>query len=71
VTPEQGNMLMTLGLVLLLPGAVLCFANRLPFLGHLAGDLCILRSSFTFCFPIGTGILLSLLHSFVWWLLRK
>ncbi|MER9442349.1 DUF2905 domain-containing protein [Mesorhizobium sp. M0340] len=40
-------------------------------LGKLPGDVVIQRENFTFYAPIGTGILISIVLSFVLWLLNR
>ncbi|HHY32702.1 MAG TPA: DUF2905 domain-containing protein [Firmicutes bacterium] len=56
-----GKMLMMLGGLLLVFGAILTFADKLPGIGRLPGDILIRRGNFTFYFPIATSILLSVL----------
>ncbi len=65
-------MLITIGLVLVVAGVLFTFADRLPIkLGRLPGDIHIQGKNSTFYFPITTCILLSLLLSFVLWILRR
>lgn len=66
-----GKGLMLLGLVLLVFGALLTLGGRIPWLGRLPGDFVIDRPGFTFYFPLGTSILLSVLLSLVLWFLRR
>jgi hypothetical protein len=68
----MGRMLITIGLVLVVAGVLFTFADRLPIkLGRLPGDIHIQGKNSTFYFPITTCILLSLLLSFVLWILRR
>ncbi len=71
---EMGKALLGLGLLLIVLGAVLMLGSRfgLP-IGRLPGDLhWRSRSGNTrIYFPIATSILLSILLSLVWWLLRS
>lgn len=60
---EFGRMLMWLGGSLLLLGALLTMSGRVPWLGHLPGDLVVKRENFTLFAPIGSMIVLSLLLS--------
>lgn len=55
-----GRMLMLLGVVMVLIGAVLAFAGRIPGIGRLPGDILIRRGNFTFYFPLATSIVLSI-----------
>jgi hypothetical protein len=40
-------------------------------LGRLPGDIVVERDTFTFYFPLATGLLLSVILSVVWWLLAR
>ena len=66
-----GKLLIGLGLVLILAGLLLTFAGKIPFLGRLPGDIRIEREHFSFFFPLGTCLLLSLLLSLIFWLFRR
>jgi hypothetical protein len=65
-----GRLLMLTGVVLFVIGAALTFLGRTS-LGRLPGDIVVERSNFTFYFPIVTSILLSLILSGIFWLLRR
>ncbi|MGE5587332.1 MAG: DUF2905 domain-containing protein [Clostridia bacterium] len=54
-------MLMVLGGVMLVFGALLAFGEKLPGIGRLPGDILIRRGNFTFYFPLATSIVLSVL----------
>jgi hypothetical protein len=69
--PHLGKTLIFFGLLIALLGGVITLADRLPWLGRLPGDIHIKRENFTFYFPLATSILISLLLSFILWLLRK
>ena len=69
-TGGLGRMLMLAGVVLFLIGAAFALLGRTP-LGRLPGDVVVQRSNFTFYFPIVTSILLSLILSGIFWLLRR
>jgi hypothetical protein len=69
--PGLGKSLIMLGLVIALIGVVLSFAGRIPWLGRLPGDIYVKRENFTFYFPLATSIILSVVISFILWLLRK
>ena len=68
---DLGRMLMIVGGVLLLLGALFSLGGRVPWLGRLPGDIAIERDNFRFYFPLGTSILISVVLSFVLWLLRR
>ena len=56
-----GRMLIIFGLLLVVIGALLLFAPKIPLLGRLPDDIVIRRENFTFYFPVATCILLSIL----------
>lgn len=66
-----GRTLVLLGALLVAVGLLLIFAERIPYLGRLPGDLVYRRGSFTFYFPLATSILLSLLLTLLLWVLRR
>ena len=66
-----GKTLVVLGLLLAIVGVIFLFAGKLPWLGHLPGDITIQRERFSFYFPITTCIIISLLISLVLYLFRR
>ncbi len=66
-----GRQLIILGLIIMIIGIVISISPRLPWLGKLPGDIHIRKGNFSFYFPLGTCILLSLLLSFILWLFRR
>ncbi|RLC67296.1 MAG: DUF2905 domain-containing protein [Chloroflexi bacterium] len=56
-----GKTMMLIGAGLLLLGGLLWVASRLPFLGHLPGDVRIERPGFTCLVPLTSSIILSIL----------
>ena len=68
---NPGKLLIILGLALAAAGLLLTFGGKIPFIGKLPGDLRIERENFTFYFPLGTCLLLSLLLSLIFWLFRR
>ena len=69
--PPLGKSLIILGLVIALIGVILTFAGKIPCLGRLPGDIYIKREHFTLYFPLATSIIISLILSLIFWLLRK
>jgi hypothetical protein len=67
-----GKLLIGLGLVLALAGAVLILAERfgLP-LGRLPGDLAYRGKHFSVFLPLGTSLLLSLVLSVIFYLIAR
>ena len=68
---HPGKSLVIFGIVLIIAGLLLTFAGKLPFLGKFPGDIRIERETFSFYFPLGTCLLLSLLLSLLFWLFRR
>ena len=61
--------LLTLLIALLVMGALTPWLRRLGF-GRLPGDITIERNGRQYVFPIGSTIILSLLASLIFWMLR-
>lgn len=55
------KMLIFLGFTMVILGAILLLAGKIPGLGKLPGDIFVQKGNFTFYFPLVTSILLSLL----------
>jgi hypothetical protein len=68
---DLGRMLIVLGVVVALLGVVLVLAGRVPWLGRLPGDLHVQRDGWSFHFPLGTSILLSLVLTVLLWLVGR
>ena len=62
---EIGRLLLVFGLILAVVGLVLIFADKIPFLGRLPGDIVIKKRNFTVFFPLATMILLSIVITVV------
>jgi Protein of unknown function (DUF2905) len=68
---DLGKTLVYLGLILVVVGVVLSLAGKLPWLGHLPGDIYIQRERFTFYFPLATCILISVVVTLVLYFFRR
>ena len=68
---ELGKMLVVIGLMIAVVGALLWAGIGRSWLGRLPGDIHHTRDNFSFHFPIVTCLLLSLVLSLVLWLFRK
>jgi uncharacterized membrane protein len=66
-----GRLLIIIGFALVLVGLVISLAPRVPWLGKLPGDIYLKKENFSFYFPLGSCILISLLLSFIMWLFRR
>ena len=67
----MGKFLIITGVVLVIAGIIIQFADRIPFLGKLPGDIAIERENFKFYFPTTTSIVVSILISLVVFLINK
>jgi DUF2905 family protein len=68
---EIGKVIFIIGLVLAAVGLCLWkFSGKLP-LGRLPGDIVIEKPGFSFYFPLTTCILISIILTLLFWLLRK
>lgn len=68
---DLARLLIIIGVVLVVVGLALLLVPKIPGLGRLPGDIVIKRENFTFYFPLGTSILLSIILSLIFWLFRQ
>lgn len=66
-----GKGLIFLGILLILLGIFFSVGTKIPWLGHLPGDIYIQRERYSFYFPLTTCILLSLIITLVLYLFRR
>ncbi len=57
---EIGKWLILLGVLLVAVGAVVYLLGKVPWIGHLPGDISFQSGNFACFFPIATSILLSI-----------
>ena len=57
---DLGRLLVVLGCVAIVAGAALLLLPRIPWLGHLPGDLMTRRGPLTFYFPLVTSLVVSI-----------
>ncbi len=62
--------LIIIGIILVLAGLLWPWLSKLG-LGHLPGDIRIKREGFEFYFPLTSGIIISLVLSLIFWILRR
>lgn len=67
----MGKTLIILGMLLVGAGLLLSLGGNLPWLGKLPGDIRIERENFSFYFPLGTCLVISVLLSLLFWLFRR
>lgn len=68
---DLGRLLMLVGAVVFVLGAVITLAGRLPWFGRLPGDLVVERGPVTFYFPIVTSLVISVVLTLLFWLFRR
>jgi hypothetical protein len=69
---QMGRLLVVMGGILALVGLLLMLGPKLPFrLGRLPLDFRYQRDNFTFYFPLGTSILISVVLTLVFGLLNR
>lgn len=66
-----GRMLVLMGIVLVAIGLLVMASGKVPGLFRLPGDIVIKREGFTFFFPLTTSLLISLVLTLVFYLLRR
>ena len=69
-----GKILLGLGVLLFIIGAIFAFADRVPglgWLGRLPGDIVVKRENFSFYFPLATSVLVSIVLSLLMWFLSR
>lgn len=67
----MGRFLIITGVIIIVLGGLLLLSGKVPWLGRLPGDILIQRKNFTFYFPLATSILLSIIVTFVLWILGR
>ena len=68
---EIGKLLVIVGLIMAVVGAMLWSGIGRGWLGRLPGDIQYSRGNFHFYFPIATCLILSALLTLIMWLMRK
>ena len=68
---ELGKLLIVAGGLLVCVGALFLLGGKLSWFGHLPGDISIQRGNFSIYFPLATSILVSIVVSLLFALLRR
>jgi hypothetical protein len=72
---DLGKILIGFGIVVVVLGGILWlaghFTGKVPWLGRLPGDIYIERGSWSFYFPLGMSIGVSIVLSLVLWLFSR
>ena len=66
-----GKLLIIVGILLVVIGLAFVFADKIPFLGRLPGDIYIKRERFSFYFPITTSIIISIILTILFSIFKK
>ena len=67
----MGKILIIAGIVLVIAGVAIHYADRASLFGRLPGDIVIERPNFRLYFPVMTSVILSILISLVLFLINK
>jgi len=68
---EFGKSLIILGAVIVVVGLLLMLAPKIPWLGRLPGDILVKKEHYSYYFPLGTCLLISIVLSLILWLFRR
>jgi hypothetical protein len=66
-----GKFLLILGIVITAVGSLLLLSGKVSWLGRLPGDIIVQKKNFTLYFPLATSIFLSILLTFIFWIIGK
>jgi hypothetical protein len=66
-----GKSLVVVGIVLVVVGLLFSLGGKIPWLGHLPGDIYVQRGRFTFFFPVTTCLFISIIITLVLYFLRR
>jgi hypothetical protein len=69
--PLIGKMLIVMGIILMLIGIIMTLGPKIPWIGRLPGDIIIKKEQFSFYFPLTTCIIISIILTLLFYLLRK
>jgi hypothetical protein len=67
----MGKFLVITGLILVVVGLLISYADKIPLLGKLPGDIYINKQNYKVFFPITTSIVLSILVSLILFLIQR
>jgi hypothetical protein len=69
---QLGKILIFCGIILTIAGLIVYFAgDKLTWLGHLPGDIRIVKENMRFYFPITTMIIVSVVLSLILYIIRR
>jgi len=65
------KLIIFVGILITVMGVLLLFANKIPWLGKLPGDIYIEKKNFSLYLPITTCVIISILLSLVFYFISK
>jgi hypothetical protein len=68
---DIGKMLIIFGVASIVIGGILMLSGKVPWIGRLPGDILVQKKNFTFYFPLATSVIISILLTLIFWLLKK
>ena len=71
MVPGAGKFLIFIGLICIVAGVVLNWNIQIPWFGRLPGDILVKKENFSFYFPVTTCLIISVILTIVFYLLRK
>ncbi|MEA2678506.1 MAG: hypothetical protein QOK03_228 [Candidatus Binataceae bacterium] len=66
-----GKSLVLIGISIVLIGVLMWGLSSIPYIGRLPGDIYVRRGNFTFYFPLATCILISIIATILFSLMRR
>ncbi len=66
-----GRLILIIGLLIVVIGLLMMYGHQIPFLGKLPGDVHIDKKNFHIYIPLTTSILISLILSILFYIIRK
>ncbi len=69
--PNFGKLLILFGSIMIIFGLLLLLGDRIPYIGRLPGDIYIRKGNFSFYFPLMTCIILSIILSLIFTIIRR
>ena len=66
-----GKSLVLIGISIVLVGVLMWGLSSIPFVGRLPGDIYVRRGNFSFYFPLATCILISIIATILFSLMRR
>ena len=72
MNPQTGKYIMLIGASIFVAGIIIYFFyDKLHWIGHLPGDIRVEKENFKFYFPITTMIIISILITVIFQIIRK